>query len=498
MKPLKVLLVASEAAPFAKVGGLGDVVGSLPKFLLQEGVDARVIIPLYRSVKLVEVLPEVTPPFVVPAKHHWEEAVLFAAKIPETEVVCYFIDNAKYFHRDVIYGSPDDEERFVFFSRAVLELLKRIDWQPDLFHLNDWQTALIPSWLNTIYKKEKISRIATLLTIHNLAYQGRTSRYILQFANLDNFERVVPEITQDLRDQFFDIMWEGISFADSLSTVSKTYAQEILTPEYGEGLEGLLQRRRARLFGIINGLDYDLWDPAKDKAIKFNYNKESLENKIKNKLVLQEELGLKQSAELPLIGIVSRLTSQKGFDLLIQALVELERASCQIVLLGTGEKNYQELFLGLAKKYPERFSVNLKFDDQLARRIYAGSDIFLMPSRFEPCGLGQLIAMRYGSIPIVRKTGGLADTVTNFDPSLGIGTGFVFGNYEWQELCQTIYKAIEVYKNPEVWRKIIKNAMSCDFSWSRSAKEYLRLYRETIAFKMKSGKGERKDGKRIS
>ena len=475
MDKLKVLMVSSEAAPFVKVGGLADVAGSLPKALEKLDVDVRLVIPKYESIKFKDEPVRPIEPYLVPVKHHWEESIVYQASLPGSSVPVYFIENAQYFHRDAIYGSPDDFERFIFFSRAALELCKKLNFIPDIIHCNDWHTALIPTWLKTLYKKDpELLNLPSVLTIHNLAYQARSSRYMLEFANLDVFDGVVPQISEDLKDNSFDILWEGLSFADTISTVSPSYAKEILTTQYGEGLQVLLGQRKDRLFGILNGIDIDFYNPETDKFIYQNFKLSTIDKKQLNKTALQKETGLREDPNIPLIGIISRLTDQKGFDLLIQSLVELDKLDCQIVLLGTGEKHYEELFTQAQKNLPEKISVNLKFDIALAQKIYAGADLFLMPSRFEPCGLGQMICQRYGAVPIVRKTGGLADTVFEGD------NGFVFEQYDWVQLVAAINRAITTYHDKDKFMKLQQACMNKDFSWDKSAGDYVAMYKETI------------------
>jgi starch synthase len=457
-KRLKVLFASSEAAPFSKTGGLADVAGSLPAALHKAGIDIRVVTPRYKSVNI-----------------SGREGRLSGA------VPVYFIENDAYFMRDNLYGDhkgdyPDNLDRFAFFSRRVLELLKEIDFKPDIIHCNDWQTALMPVYLKEIYKGDPFyAGIKTVLTIHNIAYQGLFPKSEFHKTGLlwDYFTMH--------RLEFYDmvnILKGGLVFADLITTVSPTYAREIQTPEFGYGLNGLLYERRGSLAGILNGIDYNQWNPAKDKELKCNFSASRLAGKYKDKLALQKRAGLKRGADIPLIGIVSRLADQKGLDLVSRIIRSLLAADTQFILLGTGEERYHRLFESIKKKFPGKASINLRFDALLAKEIYAGADMFLMPSRYEPCGLGQMISLRYGTIPIVRNTGGLADTITEYDPKTARGTGFVFERYDAGELLNAVKRAVDIYRQKGLWKKLAANAMRCDFSWDASAKRYLGLYKK--------------------
>lgn len=457
-KQLKVLFASSEVAPFSKTGGLADVAGSLPVALNKAGLDIRVVTPRYKSVKI------------------FGNEVRLNNKVP-----VYFIENEGYFMRDKLYGDqrgdyPDNLDRFVFFSRKILELLKEIDFKPDIIHCNDWQTALVPVYLKEAFGTESFySGIKTVLTIHNIAYQGLFSKSEFHKTGLpwDYFTMH--------RLEFYDmvnILKGGLVFADVITTVSPAYAKEIQTPEFGYGLNGLLSGRRDSLFGIINGIDYNEWDPAKDKELKYHFSLSKLEGKYKDKSALQKKAGLAQRADAPLIAVISRLADQKGLDLVSQIIHSLLGMDVQFILLGTGEERYHRLFEGIKKKFSGKASINLKFDALLAKEIYAGADMFLMPSRYEPCGLGQIICLRYGTIPIVRNTGGLADTITEYDPKTTRGNGFVFDAYDAGELFNAVKRALDIYKQRGLWNKLVANAMKCDFSWDSSAKKYLELYKK--------------------
>ena len=379
---------------------------------------------------------------------------------------------------------PDDADRFIFYCRAVLESLKLLDWQPDVIHCHDWHTAIVPNWLNTIFKDDPFfADVVTIYTIHNLAYQGIFGYRVLEIAGIDEWGFVYHPEMADL-NEVVDLMGRGIYWADLISTVSKTYAQEILTPEYGERLDPLLRDRRDRLFGILNGIDYEMMNPATDPHIVANFDTTSLEQRRENKLALQREAKLPEDLDVPVIGIISRLTDSKGFDILGEAIDHILDLGVQMVLMGTGDQHYHEQFSQMVKQYPHQAAIFLTFNTPQSRLIYAGSDMFLMPSRFEPCGTSQLVAMNYGSVPIVRATGGLADTVQDFDPRTGQGTGFVFQRYDRWALFAAIVRATENFWHRDVWRQIQLRGMQADFSWERSAREYVDLYQRAIASRL--------------
>lgn len=481
--PLKILLLSAEVVPFAKTGGLADVAGALPKALKELGHDVRVAMPRYgfidrQKFNLNQILPELT----VPMNSQTENASIWEGKIGEF-VPIYMVDNGKYYDREGIYMYQDDADRFIFFCRASLEMLKRLDWIPDIIHCNDWHTAIIPNWLQTIYKDDPFFKnSASVYTIHNLAYQGVFGKRVLEIAGIDKYQFMIPPGVSP--ENQINMMGRGIFFADVVNTVSQTYAQEILTPEYGEGYDWLLRQRRDRLYGIINGVDYEVNNPATDPHIYHHYELHNTEAKLQNKLSLQQEAGLAQEAHTPLIGMISRLSDQKGFDLvgqMIEALIT--NVNFQLILLGTGAEHYHHLFSDIKRRYPNRTAVYLTFNAALAQKIYAGSDMFLMPSRFEPCGLGQLLAMRYGSIPIVRETGGLKDTVQDFDPGSGSGNGFTFKRYDPMAMYTAIVRAVENFRYKEAWSGLVQRAMSADYSWRNSAQKYEDLYRRALALR---------------
>ncbi len=483
-RKLKILYLAAEVVPFAKTGGLADVAGSLPKAIKALGHDIRVAMPRYGRINIEKFgLQLVLENLMVPMDEEKEPVRVFQGTLGK-DVPVYFIDNARYFDRESIYMYPDDAERFILFSRAALEMLKPLNFQPDIIHCNDWHTALIPNWLRTIYRDDPFyAGIATVYTIHNLAYQGIFGYRVLEIAGLDEYGFIYHPEMADLNN-VVDFMARGIYFADIISTVSPRYAQEILTPEYGERLDPLLRDRRDRLFGILNGIDYETFNPATDPYIAVNYDANSLDKRVQNKLALQEEARLPQNPAIPVIGMISRLTDQKGLDILVEILDHLfDNFEIQFVLLGTGEQHYHDVLREVARRYPRNMGLFLTFNAPLAQRIYAGTDMFLMPSRFEPCGLSQMIAMRYGSVPIVRATGGLADTVRDYNPVTGEGTGFVFERYDRWALFGAIVRALERYRNPEEWRRIQLQGMRADFSWENSARKYEDLYYRALATK---------------
>jgi len=472
---MKVLFVASEAYPFIKTGGLGDVAYALPKALRKLGIDARVIIPKYSSIPLSfkNCMGSVAS-FNIPVG--WRNQYCGLEQLSYDGVPYYFVDNEYYFKRPHTYGDYDDGERFSFFSKAVLESIKYMgDFKPDIIHCNDWQSAVVPLLLKENYSEDVLyNKIKTVFTIHNLQYQGVFPKEVLgDLLNLD-----FKYFNED-EMKFYDavsFMKGGIVFSDEVTTVSDTYSKEIQTPFYGERLDGLLTEKADKIVGIVNGIDYELYDPKVDKKIFYNYDMESINQKVKNKLKLQEKLGLPIAEDMPMIGIVTRLVKQKGLDLIVEKLQELLSLPVQIVLLGNGDGYYEDIFQYYASIYPSRISANIMYDDTLAQQIYAASDMFLMPSLFEPCGIGQLIALKYGSIPIIRETGGLKDTIIPYDKYTGKGNGFSFNNYSGQELLDAINRALDLYNDKTSWDKLVQNAMSSNNSWENSAKNYMKLY----------------------
>ncbi len=476
-KPLKILFLAAEAVPFAKVGGLADVAGSLPQAIRALGHDVRLMIPRYGSIRSDTFeFRTLAPPFTVPAGRDQEHVHLLGAQMDEVPV--YLIWNEVYLARDGVYGFEDDPQRFAIFGRAALAALRVLDWQPDVIHANDWHTGIVPTWLDTEGREEPFyQEMAALFTIHNLAYQGVSGRLILTFARMEYVKHLAVE-----QPGTVNWMAQGIAHADLINTVSRRYAQEILTPEMGMGLDPLLNERKEHLFGVLNGLDYERWNPATDAAIAHRFDVDHLDGRLINKTALQQQARLAVRPDAPLVGMVSRLDKVKGMELLEPVLEWLfSESEAQFILLGTGEPEYHEMFERLQARYPSRMRAFLKFDAVLARRIYAGADLFLMPSAIEPCGLGQMIAMRYGCVPVVRAVGGLADTVTDDTLRQGRGTGFSFDDFSAVACQDALRRALEAYRQPERWRRIQQRGMRMDFSWDASAREYVELYRKAVA-----------------
>jgi starch synthase len=491
MTHLKVLYLAAEVVPFVKTGGLADVAGALPKAIRALGHDIRVAMPRYGRIDPRRFgLESIGVAVNVNMDERVEQAQLLAGRIgsAETETPIYFLDNARYFDRQGIYMYPDDAERFVFFSRAALEACRMLDWQPDVIHSNEWHTALVPNWLRTIYREDPFfGRTATVYTAHNLEYQGIFGYRILEIAGLEDFGFLAhPDVAPDLH-YVVDLVARALLFADMVNTVSETHADEILTPEYGHGLDPILRDRRDRLFGILNGIDTEVYDPATDPTIAVRYSTTSLEKRSENKAALQAELGLQVRPEPPLIGVVSRLTDQKGFDL-ISGVVDavIRQLGCQLAVMGTGELKYHEMLKALVSRYPGQIAALLTFSRPQEQRIYAGSDIFLMPSRVEPCGLNQMVAMRYGCVPVVHRIGGLADSVADYTPETGLGNGFSFVEYEPMALYTALVRAVEAYRHRDIWDQLVRRCLAADFSWGRSAARYVDLYYRALAARRRS------------
>lgn len=472
---MKILFTASEAYPFIKTGGLGDVAYALPKALTDAGADIRVILPKYISI------PEaykknMTTIATFNVQVGWRSQYCGLQYLEYNGVKFYFIDNEYYFKRDGCYGYYDDAERFCFFSKAVLEAINYMDdFLPDIIHCNDWHTAIIPVLLRA--QHENLNNIKTVFTIHNLRYQGVFPKEVLsELLNLDDY------YYNEDRLKYYNgvsFMKGAINYADLITTVSKTYAEEIKHPFYGEGLHGLLSSKN-NLIGIVNGIDYDLFNPEIDKNIYKNYSINNIQDKEYNKLSLQKDLSLPVDKNIPMIGIISRLVQQKGLDLVACVLNDILQLNVQLVVLGTGEEQYENMIKHAALEYPEKVSANIFFDNSLAQKIYAASDMFLMPSLFEPCGIGQLIAQRYGSLPMVRETGGLKDTVLSFNEYSGTGNGFSFTNYNAHDMLYTIKRALYFYESKNLWKHIVENAMDLDNSWKNSANKYIEAYKTLI------------------
>ena len=479
---MNILFVAAEMAPLAQSGGLGDVVGALPSRLKDLGHDVRVVLPLYKKIKRLYGKKMTFHRWSM-IKLGWRTMYSGLLSMEQDGVTVYFIDNEFYFGHDQLYVDYSfDIERFSFFQRAVLEALgEPMDFEPDVLHLHDWQTAMIPCLLDAHYRPYGYhQKIRSLLTIHNLKYQGIHGRE--RIADLmDLPERYMSEFGV-LKDGVPNFMKAGIVYADRVNTVSPNYAAEIMTAYYGEGLDTLLQSQAYKVSGILNGIDDISYNPASDRAIASRYDLHNWkEGKAACKSALQKELGLEQTGHQPLAVMISRLVDQKGIDLLLRVLDEMLHSGIQVALLGTGEPYYEQALREIAARNPRRLAVRILFDAALSRRLYAGGDLFLMPSLFEPCGLSQMIAMRYGTLPVVRETGGLKDTITPYNQHTSTGNGFSFANINAHELLFKTQEAASVYRDrPRDWQKLVESAMKGDYSWKRSAREYLELYRMLI------------------
>lgn len=474
---MKILFATSEATPFMKTGGLGDVAGTLPGELNKIGADARVIMPLYNGIPQ-EYKYKMTYVNHIYIDMAWRKQYCGVFELVHNGTKFYFIDNKFYFSGNNPYSYiHEDVEKFIFFSKAALSILPTIDFRPDVINCNDWQTGPIPVFLDVFQDNPFYRGIKTVMTIHNLKFQGRWDfKGIKDVMGISDYY-----FTSDKLEYYKDanLLKGGLVYADRISTVSESYAHEITTPEYGEGLNGLLSARSHQITGIVNGISYDEYNPETDNDIYEKYNKRTVFTKKKiDKQRLQEELNLPQDPNKFMIGIVSRLTDQKGFDILAQALEQICQDNIQVVVLGTGEEHFENMFRHFAWKYPDKISANIYFSNQLAHKIYAGCDAFLMPSRFEPCGLSQLISLRYGTVPIVRETGGLKDTVVPYNEYDGEGTGFSFSQYSANDMLHVIRYAHSIYTNTDAWNGIIKNGMSTDFSWKVSAQKYMQMYRD--------------------
>ena len=488
---MNILLATSEAVPFAKTGGLADVTGALPIELARLGHEVAVILPGYRQTRYCgQPIEPLGIDFIVPIGSKMVTGHLARSYLPGRTVPVYLVQQEQYFDRDQLYGTDgkdyiDNCERFVFFSRAVMETIRLLDLHVDVVHTNDWQTGLVPAYLKIEYHNvPRYQRIASLFTIHNIAFQGQFWHWDMLLTGLDwkYFNWHQMEFHGKL-----NLLKTGMVFADSINTVSPRYAQEIQSSPLGSGLEGVLQYRRDVLSGILNGIDDGDWNPATDPHIVTQYGPDTVgQGKALCKAALQKELGLAQSPEVPLVASVGRLTDQKGFDLIAEVIQRwVQTSDVQWAILGTGQPKYHRLFESLAQRYPDKIAVRLEFSNPLAHRIEAGSDIFLMPSRFEPCGLNQLYSLKYGTIPIVRDTGGLADTITGYGNERTGGpppNGFSFQEYSPLALSETLRRACDLYRQqPEVWRQLIATGVRQDWSWAASAKQYVELYQKTIA-----------------
>ena len=475
---LKVLFAAAEAAPFAKTGGLADVVGTLPRALVKAKVDARIIVPLYGDIS-EKFRSQMRPVTSETVQLGWRKQYCGLFEMQHEGVTIYFVDNEYYFRRKGLYNFYDEAERFGFFSKAVLDVIPRLDWVPDIIHCHDWHAGMIPVLLRAHYCRAPwCATIKTICTIHNLEYQGIFPQSILgDMFNLENEPAAIAAL------EFYgmvNFLKGGLEFADYISTVSPSYAREIQTHYWGERLDGILKRRSDRLVGIVNGIDSDEYNPLKDKALFAPYSARSFKGKVENKARLQEIMGLEKNPEAPLFGIVARLVKAKGYDLVHHVMDGIMAEGAQLVVLGSGEHQYEAMFREASKRYPGRVAVRIGYDDTLARRIYSGADLLLMPSMKEPCGVSQLIAMRYGCIPLVREAGGLKDTVESFNPETNEGTGFTFANYNAHDMLHVIRLACATYRDKKRWTVLMKMAMKAEHSWKTSAKEYVELYRKVM------------------
>jgi starch synthase len=488
---LNVLFLSSEVEPFAKTGGLADVSGALPQALRALDHEIRVMMPRYgcineRKSRLHEMLRLKDIPVPVGAKTYHAAVKSSFIVNPQTKIQVYFLDNEHLFGRTGIYVHPetkkdyaDNDERFIFFCRGVLEVLGHLGWAPDIIHCNDWPTGLVPAYLKTLYRDAPFFReTKTVFTIHNMAYQGvfPKASFAKTLLPPETFSPAGVEAFGNL-----NFLKAGLVYADALTTVSEKYAEEIRSSEeYGAGLQDVARERKGDLTGILNGVDYAQWDPAVDELLPHRYDVKSLEGKAENKKALLTGLHLPYSETVPVLGVISRLADQKGFDLIGEILDDLMKLGVQLVVLGTGEKRYHDLFEKAARKHPKQVGIRLAFDNELAHLIEAGSDMFLMPSRYEPCGLNQIYSLRYGTVPVVRATDGLDDTIENYQASTGARTNFKFQKYSGAEFLKAIQRALQVYADPAAWRRLMKNGMAQEFSWDVAARKYLQVYRGLI------------------
>ena len=477
---MRVLFASSEVAPFAKTGGLADVAGALPKALKGLGHDIRVVLPKYRMVDTAKYgLRRILPKLVVPIAGTVETGAVWEGR--NGSVPTYFIEQDDYYDREGLYqmdgrDHPDNAERFAFLSRAVLELTRALDFSPAVYHCNDWQTGLVPTYLRTTYRVDpEFQDAGVLFTVHNLGYHGLFKPATLAIANLSS------ELFTPFGVEFYgkvNFLKAGLVFSDLINTVSRKYSQEIQTEEFGHGLDGVLRARAKDVRGILNGIDYDEWHPSRDQFIAARFSRDDLHGKAACKADLQRIFGLPERPNVPLLAVISRLAEQKGIDLIAESLDAILGLDAQFVLLGTGEPALHQAFEAAKARHSSRVGLKLGFDVALSHKIEAGADMFLMPSRYEPCGLNQMYSLAYGTIPIVRTTGGLDDTIQPFEPETNVGNGFKFADASGDALLLTVRQAVALYRQREPWLRLIENAMDCDFSWSRSAKEYEALYHE--------------------
>ena len=490
--PLKILVVAPEISPYANVGGLSRVVAHLSRALMALGADVRLFMPKFGFIDEEKYETEIVHEWLeVPTGGSDSEVPFLICNVKKhipptgTGATVYFLENMEYYEKRAnVYGYSDDPLRWALFSRGILEFLRVSDWVPDVIHVNDWQTGYLPNYLRTVYEKDKkLLPIATVFTIHNLSYQGMFDhRSVSEMDFDDGRSEIASFFNERLKKQNF--MKRGIICSDIVSTVSETYAYEIMTPEFGEGLDKLIVELRNKIFGVLNGIDYDEYNPATDHLLVENYDANNSEDKVRNKLALQKEFGLKQDKDIPVISVVGRLEPQKGYDLAAEILWPLLRNfDVQFIAIGGGDLSIVEAFRALKNDFPEKVGIHLMPNFSLPHLVFAGSDIMLFPARFEPCGLVQMEAMRYGTIPVARAVGGLADTIEDFNPRSDSGVGFVFKDFDKWQLFAQIVRALEVYSHQNMWKGLVRRAMAKDFSWKTSAKSYLDLYGKAIHFR---------------
>lgn len=484
---MKIAFVGSEVYPFAKTGGLGDVLGSLPKAIQKTGNDVKVFLPKYSVVENDRFdlsycwsIGEISA--MIGGNTHIVN--VYETLVPNSSVMIYFIDYPPFFHRYNLYtNDPDEDERFILFQKAVIQTLQKMNWYPDILHCNDWQTGLMPLYLKQNFAwDENFSKTVSLMTIHNIGYQGRFPKESVYKAGINPdlfYENSPIEVWGSLC-----FLKAGLMYADVITTVSETYAKEVMTPGFGEGLEGVLEYRKDDFYGVLNGVDYAVWDTMRDRHIPYHYSADDISGKYKNKEYLIKYAKLPYRENVPLIGIISRLVEQKGFDVLQAAAYDLLSFDVQWAILGSGEKHFEDFFRALAYSYPDKVFTYIGYNNEMSHLIEAASDMFFMPSRYEPCGLNQIYSLRYGTVPVVRKTGGLADTVRDWDDyfaqGLETGTGFAFNDLDPYALSSTLHRAITRYQDKEVWNKIIQNGMEEDFSWERSASRYIEIYKKAL------------------
>ncbi|MCK5682415.1 glycogen synthase GlgA [bacterium] len=480
---MNILFAVSEATPFAKTGGLADVAGALPSALAEQGDQVYLFLPLYREIKAKHLELEKKADISIPIDDHLLTGSIVSLNSSHPNLHIHFIEQGDLFDRSTLYGPAsaefkDNGTRFIFFCRAVLEAVTTLNLDIDIYHAHDWQTGLIPVYLKTLYKNLPRYQGGSLFTIHNLGYQGLQDKEIFPLTGLSweefTFERL----------EFFDrlnLLKGGLVYADKLNTVSLAYSQEILEPEFGFGLETVLAERRNDLHGILNGVDYEEWNPAQDPFIDNHFQLGRMKGKKSCKQKLSKAFNLAYSEKQPLIGMVSRLVNQKGFDLILPLMEQVVEFEAKFIFLGTGEKNLEEQLASLAQRYPNQIAFTCGYDNGLAHLLEAGADIFMMPSHYEPCGLNQMYSLRYGTVPLVRATGGLDDSITHFDPKNGTGNGFKFNDYLVEDLKKTLIEALSTYQQPRLWHKLRANGMRCNFSWNQSAKKYRELYKSILS-----------------